>query len=141
MFLQNLLQQIFLLLIDQLSAHRETQMAPDIPRDPVRRLQLEEYLGENFRNPITEEALAHHMHLSKRQISRVLMEFYGKSFRKLLVEMRLQEAARLLRQTSLPIEEIAAQVGYTSVSGFYTAFRKTHGTTAGNYRKIHKSSL
>lgn len=139
MFLQNLLQQTFLLLIDQLSAHTASDTTPDMLQAPARRLLLEEFLEENFRNPVTEETLARYMHLSKRQVSRVLMDFYGKSFRKLLVEMRLQEAARLLCRTSLPIEEIAAMVGYTSMSGFYSAFRKMHGTTAGSYRKTHKS--
>ena len=49
--------------------------------------------------------------------------------------MRLQEACRLLGQTDLSIEEIAIRVGYCSVSGFYTAFQKEMGMTAGNYRK------
>ena len=138
LFLQNLLQQAFLLLIDQLSAHTDPEATPAVSQDSTRRLQLEEYLEENFRNPITEEDLARHMHLSKRQVSRVLRGFYGKSFRKLLVEMRLQEAARLLRRTDLPVEEIAVRVGYTSLSGFYTAFRKMHGKAVGNYRKMHK---
>ena len=75
------------------------------------------------------------MHISKRQLSRVLRQLYGTSFRKLLIDVRMSRAVQLLDTTELPAEEIAAQVGYHSVSGFYDAFRKKYGMPVGSYRK------
>lgn len=132
-FLHCLLQQVFLLLMEQLLEDIGSEPVSDA--NSARRLQFEEYLSDHFCQSITEADLAVAMHLSKRQVSRILKQIYGKSFRRLLAEMRLQEACRLLGQTDLSIEEIAIRVGYCSVSGFYTAFQKEMGMTAGNYRK------
>ena len=100
-----------------------------------RRLRIEFYLHTHCAQPITEIDLAQHMHISKRQLSRILQQLYGSSFRKLLIDVRLSRAAQLLGTTELSVEEIAAQVGYHSVSGFYDAFRKKYGTSVGSYRQ------
>lgn len=139
LLLQNILSQCFFLLLRQLMPEENTDAANETGEDPARLLQIEDFLLQNFHEPITEQTLAAYMHLSKRQVSRVLAQSYGKSFRTLLVELRLQQAARLLTETTLPVEQVASQVGYTSLSGFYAAFRKAYCTTAGNYRKTAKT--
>lgn len=98
-----------------------------------RRLVIEEFFFFRYADPITEEDLAAHMHISKRQLSRILQKLYGTSFRKLLIDMRLSQAAQLLTTTELSAEEISARVGYSSTSGFYEAFRKRYGVPAGSY--------
>lgn len=100
-----------------------------------RRLWVEEYFQEFYAHPITEEHMAARMNLSKRQVSRVLKELYGKSFRQLLIDERLNCAAQLLMSTEQSVDEIAASVGYTSISGFYSAFRQRFGVSAGRYRR------
>ena len=100
-----------------------------------RRLRIEFYLHTHCAQPITEIDLAQHMHVSKRQLSRILQQLYGTSFRKLLIDVRLSRAAQLLGTTELSADEIASQVGYHSVSGFYDAFRKKYGTSVGRYRQ------
>lgn len=100
-----------------------------------RRLRIEFYLHTHCAQSITEIDLAQHMHVSKRQLSRILQQLYGSSFRKLLIDVRLSRAAQLLGTTELSVEEVAAQVGYHSVSGFYDAFRKKYGTSVGSYRQ------
>ena len=134
-YLQSLLVQLFCLLMRQLPTDVQSH-SPVTEEDLSRRLQLEEYLQQNFHAPITEAIAAEYMHLSKRQLSRVIREIYGKSFRHLLIDIRLHYAAQLLTETDLPVEEIALRAGYTSLSGFYDAFRKYSGSTAGQYRKF-----
>lgn len=100
-----------------------------------RRLRVEFYLHCHCAEPITETDLAQHMHISKRQLSRILQQLYGTSFRKLLIDIRLSRAVQLMGTTDLSADEIAAQVGYHSVSGFYEAFRKKYGISVGGYRQ------
>ncbi len=100
-----------------------------------RRIWIEEYFQQYYAQPITEDHMAQRMNLSRRQVSRVLKEIYGKSFRQRLIEERLWRASQLLVTTKLSVEEIAAAVGYTSQSGFYSAFMQTFGVSAGQYRK------
>ncbi|MFI5581584.1 helix-turn-helix transcriptional regulator [Streptomyces sp. NPDC051822] len=48
---------------------------------------------------------------------------------------RMTTAARLLRTSDAPLRSIAAQVGYTSEFAFANAFKRTHGTAPGMYRR------
>lgn len=104
--------------------------------DPAaRRLIIEEFFHNRHSEPITEDDLASLLHISKRQLSRVLQQLFGSSFRRLLIDVRLSHAVQLLTITDLPAEEIAGLVGYGSVSGFYDAFRKRYGVPAGSYKQ------
>ena len=49
--------------------------------------------------------------------------------------LRLAEAERLVRQTSLPLQDVAAATGFTSQSAFARAFRRAHGQSARSLRK------
>ena len=112
---------------------------PDTPptsNDPtLRQLQIDEYFTAHYAESITAEAMARDLHLSKRQLSRILSAIYHRSFREILVNTRLQQALHLLTSTAYSIEEIAAMVGYGSLSGFYAAFQKKFSVTAGAYRR------
>lgn len=131
-----LLQELMILLLRSLCSSAQAPRKDPQPgkEATARRLLLDEYLFTHYQEPITQEDLAREMHLSKRQLSRILQQLYGTSFRQRLIEIRLSNAARLLTVTDLSGEEIAAQVGYTSVSGFYEAFRKRFGVSVGKYR-------
>ena len=50
-------------------------------------------------------------------------------------ECRLEMAAHLLRDTSLPITDICVLVGYTSLSRFRRLFRRWCGLTPSQYRE------
>lgn len=66
-----------------------------------------------------------------RLIGRTWRETPGKVFRR----VRLEQAARLLRDTADPVGAIAGQVGYSSVPAFITAFKGKFGETPANYRR------
>lgn len=55
---------------------------------------------------------------------------------------RMDLAARLVREHSLPLARIAARVGYQSEAAFNRAFRRVHGTTPGAYaRRDHVGEM
>lgn len=99
-----------------------------------RHAAIEAYIDLHHTSPITEEDLAQELNLSKRQLTRVMREIYGTSFREKLIETRLYHALHLLMQTDSSVEKIAFAVGYTSLSGFYSAFKKRFGVPASEYR-------
>ncbi len=137
-YIGTLLSQLYILLFRLLdTAEAEKGAVSVIPSgtEDNRQIQIEEYIFNHFGEQITEEDLAREMHLSKRQLSRVLRQLFGKSFRQMLIEARLNRAAQLLCDTDLSVEEIATQVGYTSLSGFYTAFRGHFSISVGAYRR------
>jgi AraC-like DNA-binding protein len=52
-----------------------------------------------------------------------------------LTKLRMSCAARLLVQTDQPIKKLASDLGYSSLEGFYRAFRNTHGLAPGAFRR------
>lgn len=71
--------------------------------------------------------------MSERSLRRQLADD-GHSFRGLLAEARYAKARQLLRQTPLPIEDIAAQLGYAESAAFIHAFKRWAGCTPREFR-------
>ncbi len=137
-YVQALLTQFFILLFRLFATGYSSWASQSLPgEDEIesRRLRIETFFVNHFHEPITEEDLARHMNLSKRQLSRLLNRIYASSFRQILIQIRLQRAAQFLREGDRSVEEIAYSVGYGSLSGFYSAFLQTFRMTAGEYRK------
>ena len=86
----------------------------------------------------TENELAELLHLSRRQLTRVLQTNYGMNFRQKLMSSRMEHASWLLRSTQKTVTEICDAVGYTSEAMFYKNFKTYHGITPLQYRKTHK---
>ena len=57
------------------------------------------------------------------------------SFQELLDEIRQERAAWYLTNTNLPVEEIAARLGFLDTSNFSRTFRRWHGVTPTALRK------
>lgn len=51
------------------------------------------------------------------------------------IQVRMNEAARLLTETNLDINDIAKSTGYYSTSSFIRRFKQIRGVTPGDYRK------
>src|SRR3546814_2921606 len=56
-----------------------------------------------------------------------------------LKTVRLELAASLLRQTGLPLSELAHRVGYKSDEAFLRAFQSGYGVTPGRFRSANSS--
>jgi len=72
-------------------------------------------------------------------LSRILKKQTGSTFRQLLEERKINQAAFLLKNTALTIEEIALHVGYENLSFFYRLFYKHFGMKPRQYRMQEKA--
>ena len=90
------------------------------------------YIQTNYRS-VTLEDVSRKFGYSQRQIIRIIRSSTDKTFTQLLTQLRMEKAAALLR-TDTPIEKIAAEIGYSSLSGFYQAFSNYYGSTPGDLR-------
>src|SRR3546814_17740793 len=57
-----------------------------------------------------------------------------------LKTVQLELAASLLRQTGLPLSEVAHRVGYKSDEAFLRTFQSGYGVTPGRFRSANSSS-
>ncbi len=81
--------------------------------------------------------LADAVHLSESQLSRVFAAAYGKTSMTYLTMLRVEELARLLRETDLLVDDAVGQVGWRNVSHAIRVFRAYIGMTPGVYRRTH----
>jgi AraC-like DNA-binding protein len=84
--------------------------------------------------PWTLQTLAAEAGLSRSAFASAFRELIGQTPMRHLAERRMQEAARLLRDTGLPQAQVAERVGYRSTVGFHLAFRTWSGGTPGEFR-------
>ena len=92
-------------------------------------------INGEFKNNITLRSVAKALNLSVRQTNRVIQECYGMPFSELVLENKMRYAAKLLKDTALPVTEIARETGYSSVKGFYHSFKKRFRVLPVEYRK------
>lgn len=101
--------------------------------------QLVEALRRTFSDPeLGLETFAADQGLSPRLVASLLKEATGLHFKGALNELRLTEAARLLRETRGNISEIAFAVGFQNASHFGRAFRERFGCSPSEHRNAPK---
>ena len=93
------------------------------------------YIHENYAENITLEGAAASAGLAPTYFSRKFKEIVGTGFRDYLTFVRLREAASLLRNTHLPISEVARRCGFNSSNYFGDAFRGAYGMPPRQYRQ------
>ncbi|MFV2120832.1 AraC family transcriptional regulator [Streptomyces sp. Act-28] len=91
-------------------------------------------IATRFAEPWTIETLAREVGMSRSAFTAAFRELVGEAPARHLTGRRMQEAARLLCETSLPQSAVPQRVGYQSAVGFHLAFRKWFGKTPGEYR-------
>ena len=96
------------------------------------------YLKRYHTENITVESVAKKFGCSRSYVSHRFKKLYGKSFRELLNEMRIKDAASLLEHSSLSITEIALTVGYSDSAYFCGVFKAAMGLSPSAFRKSRK---
>ena len=81
------------------------------------------------------EALASRVALSPSRFAARFRETMGESVMGYVSRWRANVACRLLRETDLPIDEVAARVGYESVPAFSRAFKTLVGRPPAQWRR------
>ena len=71
-------------------------------------------MESEYATELTLDDVARQIATSRRQLQRCLDEHGDTPFRQCLARIRMQRAAELLAETSIPVRDVAARVGYRS---------------------------
>lgn len=93
-------------------------------------------LSDDLREKHRTSDLASLVNLSSSRLSHLVKEQTGASLTDLLIQMRLQRAAKLLRFTARPVNVIADEVGFDSPPYFTRRFTEQFGMSPTAYRKL-----
>lgn len=91
-------------------------------------------IHSRFAETWTLEALAQEAHMSRSAFAATFRSLVGATPARYLTRRRMQEAARLLTETTLALSALPERVGYRSPVGFHLAFRTHFGTTPAQFR-------
>lgn len=92
-------------------------------------------LMSDLASPATLATIAARLGTHEKRLSRVFREQRGETVFGFLREARLLKARRLLGQSLLGMEDIAAETGFSSGANLATAFRQRFGTTPSAFRR------
>jgi AraC-like DNA-binding protein len=93
------------------------------------------YVDENFSGPLTLEVLAKQAAMSLSKFTAKFKIHTGLSAACYVRRIRMDKAMYLLKNTSLPLKDIARMSGYKHQSRFSTLFREQFGLAPGEFRK------
>ena len=101
--------------------------------DTVR--QVLRVISENYIDPDLDlERVARELAVSSAYLSRILNQQVGVNFRRLLRQIRIEEAKRMLASRQFSVKEVAARVGFSDSHYFSRSFRELTGLSASEYR-------
>lgn len=96
--------------------------------------EIKAYICKEYSKDISLQMLSDQFELSPNYISEIFREDGGQNFLDYLIEVRLEKAVSLLRQTDLKIYQIAKMVGYNDANYFNKMFKKRIGISPGEFR-------
>lgn len=102
----------------------------------TRRLDL--YIENNLSQNITVEDICSEFRIKRTRLYSVAQEYLGCSLAKYIRQQRIFHACRMLKQTNLPVTNIAYATGFTDYRHFSRIFRQVQGISASAYRKQNK---
>ena len=125
-----LLDELLIMIVRQLSQQQNQRR--DFPQAFE---QLEQMLRDSLDHPWTVEEMAAVVGLGSTAFTEKVKGYSGFSPLNYLINIRIAEAIRQLRQTSKSLTDIALDTGFYSSQHFSTTFKKLTGYTPGQYRK------
>ena len=90
-------------------------------------LKVLEHMEANLEEPAGRAALAARAGVSVRQLERLFRTHLGRTLGAHYLDLRLRRAQTLMRQTTLPILEVAIACGFVSASHFSRSYRRRFG--------------
>ncbi|MBO5252362.1 MAG: AraC family transcriptional regulator [Clostridia bacterium] len=118
-----------------------------LPKSEASRIQLNaqiriqkmlSYIYSHYAEDVTLEDIAKAANISRSEAGRCFNTYMKSSPVEVLIQYRLQNAQRLLRETTRTLQEISFDCGFHSVNYFSRQFRKVYGYAPGEIRRLGK---
>jgi transcriptional regulator GlxA family with amidase domain len=103
-------------------------------QEPARLSDLSAFILEHLDQPLSLEQLGRSVGMSLRTLTRWCRRELGESPAALVRRVRIEEAQRLLEQTSLPLKDVAVRTHLGDPSTMWRIFTRYLGVTPADYR-------
>ncbi|WP_211184593.1 helix-turn-helix domain-containing protein [Paenibacillus lemnae] len=102
--------------------------------------QIIEIIRSEYDRNITLEECAARLHYNNFYLSSVFKKETNMSFSEYLTQYRLNMSKKWLRETDMPVKDIAEKLTYNNSQNFIRSFRKLEGMTPGQFRSKYRET-
>ena len=96
-----------------------------------------EYTMNNFQKEISLYTIAEISYMTPNAFCRYFKQRTNKTYFQFLIEVRIENACRLLKNKDLLITEVSEKSGFKNISNFNRKFKDIRGITPSKYRSLH----
>lgn len=131
-----LCSSLLLEIADLVTVDKTVSAAQFITGDtPDAAFKIDGFLGRNFMYNNAMPRMAEELHISTRQLHRMIQKNYHTNYRQRLSETRIKIAMDMLSNTTMPIYRIGEILGYSNTSNFSIFVKRHTGKTPSQIRK------
>jgi|SRR5690625_32192 len=94
------------------------------------------YINQHYKKDISLSLLANQFNLSEQYISRLFKQVTGVTLINYLNAVRINQAKRLLLETSMKVNDISKRVGYSNNVHLWRVFKRFTGYSPSEYREL-----
>lgn len=103
--------------------------------------QILDYIKDNYNKPLDNIMLAAMSGYHKNYLNRLFIKHTGTSMHKYILNIRINEAKKLLLTTEHSLTDISEKVGFNSNTHFSSYFKQVIGVSPLEFRKQFKNSI
>ena len=100
----------------------------------ARAQKVQEYILRHFGQDLTLTELATQVNIVPTTLCHVFKQVTGLRISDYIIQTRISQAARLLRETALEVQTIAYECGFSTQTYFNRHFKRLMGCTPTEYR-------
>lgn len=97
------------------------------------------YIGNHLKDDCSVQALSHHFSVSNNYIYKSFMKVLNQSPSRYVTQLRMFRAKSLLLTDLFTIEEVAEEVGYSSLAHFSKVFKENNQCSPSEYRRKNRT--
>lgn len=101
--------------------------------------RIKKYIDHHYSEQMNLKSIAAHFYINSVYLGQLFKKTYGVYFNDYLLQLRIQEAKKMLRQTDMRIYEIAEKVGFSHPEYFVSQFEKTEKLSPTAYRQTFQT--
>jgi AraC family carnitine catabolism transcriptional activator len=115
--------------------HQRLQISARYKVHNAKVVQVIEHMEQHIEVPLSSDALAEQIGVTRRQLERLFQEHLGASPLQFYLRLRLERARHLLRQSSMGVIEVGLACGFASASVFSRAYARQYAVAPSADRK------
>lgn len=131
-------EKVLLWLLKVSNSYLEVMTKQEVEPNDLIIEKVKDYISEHYSScNLNLAMIAKSNYYSEAYLNKLFKKYTGKTIMEYVIDVRINQAKVLLKQSNKSINEIAREVGYSDRSYFSKSFKKEVGITPSEYRRMN----